>query len=132
MEITYTTVQTPTPVAVVRVKGNLDSGTAGYFNDEVKRLVDGGVKNVLLDFSGVPYMSSVGIRCLSALFEWLHPFSNADEKRSVSQQIHAGNYHAPHLKLLNPNERVVEVLHIIGLDSYLDIFDDEKTALKSF
>ena len=132
MEITHTTVQGASPITVVRVSGNLDSGTAGYFNDEMKRIVDAGAANVLLDFSGVPYMSSVGIRCLSALFEWLHPFNSVDEKRSISQQIHAGKYRAPHLKLLNPNDRVVEVLHIIGLDSYLDILDDEKTALAAF
>jgi len=77
-------------------------------------------------------MSSVGIRALSATYDWLHPVEQAEEQKLVSQAIHEGTYHAPHLKLLNPNPSIVKTIKLVALDRYLEIFLDEQQAVAAF
>jgi anti-anti-sigma factor len=132
MEITFSTVESNAPVTIMHVKGRLDSSSLGYFMDQARHAIDGGARDILLDFTEVPFMSSVGIRALSAVYEWLHPVKSAEDQRFVSQAVHDGTYHAPHLKLLNPNPSILKTIHLVALDRYLEIFTDEQKALASF
>lgn len=132
MEIIIVTTQARVPVTIVRPQGKLDSSSAGYFTEVLRNIVEEGAQDVLIDFSGVPYMSSVGIRALTAAYDWLHPVHSAEERKAVGQGIHNGTYKAPHLKLVNLSPRVLNVLVMVGLDMYLEIFKDEKSALAAF
>jgi anti-anti-sigma regulatory factor len=132
MEITFSTVESPTPITIMRLSGRLDSSNLGYFMDQSRHAIDGGAQNILLDFSEVPYMSSVGIRALGALYEWLHPVKSGEEQKSISHAVHDGIYHAPHLKLLNPNPSITKTIHLVALDRYLEIYTDEQQALAAF
>jgi len=132
MEITIVTIQARVPVTILRPIGNLDSGSAGYFTETLKKIIEDGVGDVLIDFSGVPYMSSVGIRCLTAAYDWLHPVHSAEEKKAIGLGMHNGTYKAPHLKLLHVNENISQVLNMVGLDRYIDVFSDERDALATF
>lgn len=132
MEITQLVIMAREPVTVLRLKGALDSASAGYFTEEARKAIERGTTNILLDFGEVPFMSSVGIRCLSAVYDWLHPIKSAEDQRLVAKGIRDGNYHAPHLKLLNPNAKVQSVIHLVALDRYLQIFTDEESALAAF
>jgi hypothetical protein len=132
MEIMTSTVMARVPVTILRLQGNLDSHSAGYFDAQLRHLIDSGVKDILLDFSRVPYMSSVGIRSLSAAYNWLHPVQTGAEQKALSQALHDGSYHAPHLKLLNPSPGVLKILGLVALDRYLPVFTDEQTALADY
>jgi anti-anti-sigma factor len=132
MEITFSMAEARAPVTIMRLKGKLDSGSVGYFMDQARQAIDGGAQDMLLDFSDVPFMSSVGIRALSALYDWLHPVKCAEDQKSVSQAVHEGTYHAPHLKLLNPNPSISKTINLVALDRYLEIFTDEQQALAAF
>jgi anti-anti-sigma factor len=132
MEITFSLVQANVPVTIAHLKGNLDSTSAGYFNDQIRKAIDDGAGDILLDFSETPFMSSVGIRCLSAAYDWLHPAKTAEEQRLISQAVHNGTYHAPHLKLLNLNATILKTIRLVALDRYFEIFDDQDTALAAF
>jgi anti-anti-sigma regulatory factor len=132
MDISFSTIQGHPPVTIMRLQGRLDSSSVGYFMDQARQAIDGGAQNILLDFSETPFMSSVGIRALSALYDWLHIVKSAGDQKAVSQAIHDGVYHAPHLKLLNPNPSILKTIHLVALDRYLDIFTDEQLALAAF
>lgn len=132
MEIVILTVQARVPVTILRLKGDLDSLSAGYFNSQANEVIDRGAKDVLLDCSEMPFMSSVGVRSLSAIYDWLHPVKTGQERKAVSEAVRAGRYHAPHLKLLNPTPKVLKVIEMVALDRYLQIFTDEAEALAAF
>jgi len=93
--------------------------------------VENGAKDILVDLSGVAFMSSVGIRSLSKLYDLVHA-GESEEKKAVYKGILSGTYKAPHLKLLNPNRRVFESIKLIGLDMYIDIIKDEPEAIAAF
>lgn len=132
MEIQQELIQGKTPVVVLRLQGIFDSHSAGMFNECVRQAVQGGARDILLDFGEVPYMSSVGLRSLSAAYDWLHPQRSGEAHKSISEAVQVGAYHAPHLKLLRVNERVRRVLDLAGLDLYFEIFEDEEMALAAF
>jgi len=132
MQITVETVQAGELVTILRLTGNLDSSSAGYLDDRARQVIDKGAKNILLDFTAVPFMSSVGIRTLSAIYDWLHPVANIEEKKAISSAVHNGTYRAPHLKLLNPNESILKTLRLVAFDRYLPVYTDEAAALAAF
>jgi len=49
---------------VVSVSGRLDATTAGGFEQILLDSIDGGEKKVLVDFAGLDYISSSGLRVL--------------------------------------------------------------------
>jgi anti-anti-sigma factor len=132
MEITTSIVQGKVPVSVICLKGDLDASSAEAFNLATAKTVEDGAKDIMIDMSGVPFMSSAGIRSLHALYILLHPTGSEAEKDSVYKGISAGTYAAPHLKLLNPNKKVTEAIKLSGLDMYLKIYHSEQEALEAF
>jgi hypothetical protein len=132
VDISYITIQARVPINIMRMRGVLDSSSAGYLMDQACQIIDHGAKDILLDFTDVPFMSSVGIRALSAIYDWLHPVKCGADQKAVTQAVHDGSYHAPHLKLLNPNERIIHAIQMVALDRYLQIFTNEAEAIAAF
>jgi len=101
-------------IVVIDVEGKILLGEGDV---EIKRAVDDllkkGTKYILLNLAKVPYIDSAGlgeiIRCFTAL------------------RRNGGS-----LKLLSPNERVIDLLNITNLLNVFDSYDDEAAALKSF
>ena len=101
-------------VVVIDVEGKILLGEGDV---EIKQAVDGllrqGKKNILLNLAKVPYLDSTGlgeiIRCFTAI------------RRNGGQ-----------LKLLSPNQRVIDLLSITKLLNVFDWYDDESSALTSF
>lgn len=54
-------------VTVVAPAGRIDTTTSGRFEETVRRTVDEGVRNLVIDFSHVEYISSAGLRVLLVL-----------------------------------------------------------------
>ena len=131
MEIIVSQAKGRVPVTIMRLKGDLDYLSADDFDAKARKAVENGAKDILVDLSGVAFMSSVGIRSLHQLYDLVHA-GESEEKKAVYKGILSGTYKAPHLKLLNPNQRVFESIKLIGLDMYIDIFKDEPEAIAAF
>jgi anti-sigma B factor antagonist len=99
-------------VELVRVSGRIDSSNAGEF-DRVLKEVASRKYNVVLELSGVEYISSAGLRAIVALWR--------------ECQKHRGD-----VILAQPSERVVEVMSLAGLNSVIKSFDSEAAAVGSF
>ena len=101
-------------VIIIDVEGKILLGEGDV---EIKKAVDDllkkGAKNVLLNLIKVPYIDSAGlgeiIRCFTAL------------------RRNGGS-----LKLLSPNERIIDLLNITNLLNVFDSYEDEGAALMSF
>jgi anti-sigma B factor antagonist len=101
-------------IVVIDVDGKVVLGDGDV---EIKEIVDDllqkGNKKILLNLAKVPYLDSAGlgeiIRCFTAL------------RRSGG-----------HLKLLSPNQRIVDLLNITKLLNVFDCYDSESAAIKSF
>ena len=131
MEIIISQAQGRVPVTIMQLRGEFDYLSVDDFDAEAKKVVESGARDILIDLSGVTFMSSVGMRAIHLLYDQVHK-AESGEKKAVYKGVMAGTYKAPHLKLLGPTNRVLESLKLIGLDLYIDIFDNKQEALAAF
>lgn len=101
-------------VTILDLSGSVRIGEGAIaMREAVRRLADGGKKNVLLNLSGVNYMDSSGVGELIANYTTL--------KRDGG-----------HLKLLNLTDKIQNLLVITKLLTVFDTYDNEAEALSSF
>ena len=83
--------------------GDLNVKTSPYLEEELKKSIDG-VKELILDFAGVEYISSAGLRVLLAM-----------EKTMRRQN--------GKMKLLHVNPAVKEIIRLAGFLQVMNIED---------
>lgn len=130
MEIAVSQEQGKVSVTVLRITGDLNASTYEQFQSEAKKAIDAGAHNLLVDLSGVHYMSSAGMRALNQIFDWLS--SSPGENEAIKKAVATGKVKSPHLKLLSPAPHVLEALKTAGFDMFLEIHHDLKHAVASF
>jgi hypothetical protein len=75
----------------------------------------------------------VGILSLHHPFYKIHPKDSEEYRRVLKEGIQEGTYKAPHLKLLNPNSKVLDLLKMISADMYIEILTgSEMEAIWNF
>ena len=132
MEIEVSQQQGRVPVTVFRIKGAIISDAE--LSAKAKEAVGDGTRDLLLDLSEVPYMSSQGLRALHWIYTLLRTDAPGESDQAVKTGIAAGTFKSPHLKLLGPTDKTLEVLKITGYDMFLEIFPKDKfnQAIASF
>ena len=101
-------------VKVLDLKGKITLGEGDeLLKDKINSLVNQGVRKILLNLEGVPYMDSAG------LGEVVRTYT------TVSRQ--GGS-----LKLLNVTKRISDLLSITKLLTVFETFDNEGEAIRSF
>lgn len=100
-------------VRLFEVIGRVDSSNATELGQELDKTVDDGNSNLVLDLSGVDYMSSAGLREMVRVLKRV--------KRSGGD-----------LRIANPSDRVKEVLELAGLDTIFEIYPTQVEAVGSF
>lgn len=131
MEITVSHEQSRVPVSVLHVAGKTDSESAETLQQKVMEMIDDGTRYLVFDLSGVPYMSSAGLRVLQEVFNKLRALTSEESNQATYQQIADGSYQLPNLKIVNPTPEVMEVLKMTGFDMLVSIEKDLKKALAS-
>lgn len=132
MEIIISQSTTDVPVTIVRAEGVFDASSVERFMEPTQAAVDDGAYNLLIDLTKVSFMSSIGIRIITALYYQLHPKESEEQAEEIGRLIKEGTYEAPHLKILSPVENVCKVLQMAGVDRYITIYDQEEQALSAF
>jgi anti-anti-sigma factor len=132
MSVTVSTPKENDSVKVIKIKGDLDMEMSGQLEAQARAAHRDGVRNLLIDMTDVPYMSSAGLRTLHGLFELLRADSPAESSEAMRKGLADGTFKSPHLKLLNPSTRVREVLKISGYDMFLEIHSNLAEAVASF
>lgn len=120
------------PVTIVSLIGDIDSSNFQNFQAYVDEQITKGARHVILNFAEVKRISSAGLRVIHNLFNKLrdiHKDVNDDELR---KRMSSGGYKSPFLKLSNLAPHVAEVFKLGGFEIYIEMFDDEASALDSF
>jgi anti-sigma B factor antagonist len=110
MEIT---IHDSNEVKIVRLDGELETNTSHDAEVSLSKLMDEGVKKILVDFKKLDYISSAGLRVLLATAQKLQAEDGA-------------------LRVCNLNETVQEVFDISGFSTILSVFKTETEALNEF
>jgi anti-anti-sigma regulatory factor len=136
MQISFSKEEGRVPVTVMQLMGNLDASNYTEVIAKAQNVYDEGARDLLIDLSKVPYVSSAGLMSLHsvALIFAGQSMNVKDAGRPVFRSINAQNEKTVrlHVKLLNPQPDVEQVLDVVGLKQFLDIFTNLGTALQSF
>lgn len=100
-------------ILILRIKGRLDAISSPLAEKKVFDCINNGQVKLLLDFSGVSYLSSAGMRML---------LSTTKRLKSLSGRLI--------VCFVSPN--VMDVLKMSGFDHVLEIVREETEALRKF
>jgi len=98
---------------IVAPEGRLDSNTSSGFEKEVRELLAGGARRLIMDFSGLDYMSSAGLRIVLLA---------AKRMKAISGK----------LVICGLNDTITEVFEISGFLASLTVVADRNAALRAF
>ncbi|MBK6792506.1 MAG: STAS domain-containing protein [Anaerolineales bacterium] len=123
-------------ITVVHLVGDVDSSNYTDVIAKAQELFDDGVRNLLLDLTQVPYVSSAGLMALHTVARIYsgHSLQGKDGGRPIFRAINLKEDASAreHVKLLNPQPAVDQVLDVVGLKQFFEIFADLDTAVGSF
>lgn len=123
MNIAISQEQARVPVSVFRVEGRINLGNADELTRQAQNAYQAGMRDMILDLSGVESLTSAGLRSILTIMKML----NKD-----SAELSGQGGKSPHLKLLNPTEYVLITMRTAGFDRYLEIHESLPEALASF
>jgi anti-anti-sigma factor len=104
------------PVTVFQLQDRLNMGNTAELDQAAKEAYDAGGRNMVIDLSKAPSLTSAGIRTILVIYKML---TEPEEK-------------AKHLKLVCPTPYVRQVLDIAGLLDFIEIYDSLDAAVASF
>jgi anti-anti-sigma regulatory factor len=123
-------------VTILQTHGDLDAASYQQLIATAKEARRSGASNILLDLGDTSYMSSSGLVALQSIAALLRdeeppdPDSGWDAFRSIDRDRDTG--FQAHLKLLNPQPRVAQVLEMVGFTRFLEVYSDLEDAIASF
>lgn len=117
------------PITVLHLTGDLASEEP--LETVAREAFDRGARNMVIDLSGVPYISSAGLRALHVVYMMLRDADPSDGE-DAAKGIARGTYKSPHLKLLKPSKNATKALGVAGYDMFLETFDNYQKAVDSF
>jgi anti-anti-sigma factor len=120
LTIAVSEVQQAVPVTVLSVAGRINLSNSADLERVALEHVERGMTHALLDLSGVPSITSAGLRAIQLIYRQLEPQQRGEPGPSARLKIYA------------PSPQVRQVLATAGFDSYIPVFDDRAAAIESF
>jgi len=131
MEITISIEQAIEPIAVIRLKGALDASNFLEVVDKAQEIYKKPARNLIIDLSEVPYISSAGLVAIHKIALLYSGVSQEVEENTRPDFTHSSTARK-HVKLLSPQPAVDHILDTAGLKLFFKVFNDLDSALKSF
>lgn len=101
-------------VMVLEMSGKIMGGPShDEFKGEIKEIIEGGHKDIILDFGSVPWINSTG---LGILISGYHSVKAAEGT----------------LKICCVKERVLSIFYISQLEKIFNVYETRDEALKSY
>jgi anti-anti-sigma factor len=136
MQISFSKQQGNVPVVVMTLTGNIDASSYTDVIQKAQEAFDEGARNLLIDLGAVPYVSSAGLMSLHTVVKIFagQSVQPKDGGRPSFRAINKDQDDAvrAHVKLLNPQPAVEQVLEMVGLKLFFDIHTNLETAVNSF
>jgi hypothetical protein len=123
-------------VIVLQPHGDLDSSTYRDLMTKVREIYEAGARDILLDLSDTPHISYSGIVALHNIAAMLRgdrltePDSGFDTIYAITEDPGCG--FQKHVKLLNPQSEVDQMLELEWYNRFLEIYTDREAAIASF
>ena len=102
------------PVTIFQLRDRVSLGNFAELEKTAKEAYDSGTRDLVIDLSQTPGLTSIGIRALVVIHKML------SEDRGK------------HLKLAGPSPELSETLEIAGVTQYIQIYDTVEGAVASF
>jgi len=99
-------------VAILQVSGKLVNSTAATFEKSVLERVEKGIKGLIFDFSGMEFLSSMGIRSITSILKVARTF-----KIKVA--------------VFGLQVQVAEVFDLSGMSDMMDIYPTQEEAFNA-
>jgi anti-anti-sigma regulatory factor len=113
---------------VFHLEDRVNLGNADELMKTAQQAYDKGTRDLVINLSEVPSITSAGLRALLFIFKLLET-----EAISGNQTQEAGPpQKSAHLKLANPSDQIRLVLKTAGFDRYIAIYDSTEEALASY
>jgi anti-anti-sigma regulatory factor len=138
MNITIEQIQAKAPVTIVSLAGVLDVTSYRAVIDRATQLFSAGMRALILDLSGLTFLSSSGIVALHsiALLMRGEQLPDTDEGwntfHAISHFVEEGCEFEKNVKLLSPQPRVLKTLETTGFDHLFRVFTNRESAIASF
>jgi len=100
-------------VSIISIVGRIDTVSAPELEQEINRTIEGGTRKILLDFSGVIYISSGGLRVLLATAKKLKDPDDRYALCCLSADVH-------------------KIIRLAGFTSIFSIYPTEGEALATW
>jgi len=127
--ITTESVQRRVPVTIFHLKGRLDPAGADALEARARQAHAAGTRYLLLDFNGVDFVTSAGLRSVLTIYRLLTPRDDA----AALMRPPAGEPHkSPYLYLANLLPEIYYVFNISGFLHNIAIYHDLEEALQAF
>jgi anti-sigma B factor antagonist len=99
---------------VIKLSGRFDSNTAPALEQAFRQCTDAGVYHIVVDMSGVEFFSSAAIRILIMAYKECRRWNRGD------------------VRLAAVPERIVQVLDLAGILSFIETYPDTTLAVGSY
>lgn len=117
-------------VTILKIRERVNLSNSDQLEAVARKAHDEGMRNLILDLSETPSITSAGLRSIVIIYKMLA--GDAAPKVLTSAGVSATPQKSPAFKILNPSENVRRILDIAGISSRIEIFDDLDRALASF
>lgn len=135
MEINVSQEKGIVPVSVIQIKGDLDASSYLALVDTAQKLYNAGVRSLLLDLTGLSFISSAGLASLHIITKMFRgertdPEDGWGTYREIDRERERG--FQKNVKLLKPSANVDQVLETVGFKQFLEVYTDLDKAVQSF
>ena len=131
MEIEVSVHQLTEPVAILRLKGELNASNFVLVSDKAREIYNKPARNLIIDLSDVTAVSNAG---LAAIHQIALLYSGVPQ--NIQQNANPDFTHSSgarkHVKLLHPQPEVDKALEAAGLKLFFKVYQDLDGALASF
>ena len=131
MEINVTYQQGSEPVAIMRLKGEINASNFVQVADKARELYMNPARRLIIDLSEVPGISSAGLAAvhqIALVYSGVPPRIEEGTNPDFTHSSNARKY----VKLLNPQPDVEKTLETAGMKLFFKVFKDLESALASF
>lgn len=133
MQITFSKQE---QVTIMHLMGDIDASNYTSVIDKAQEAYNQGSRHIILDLEKVPYVSSAGLMAVHSIARIFsgQMTQSREGGRFVFRSINPKQDSSAkeRVKLLNPQPAVEQVLEVVGLKQFFEIYTDLNTAVKSF
>lgn len=123
-------------LSIIGLAGELDASNFKELIDEAQKLYDQGARRLILDLTGLNFMSSSGLVALHSIARIFRGDAPSDLEagwsaiHAMSEDILGGKERS--VKLVNPQPKISSTLEKTGMDRFFAIYPDIQGAMESF